>query len=88
VDVETGVVGPQEPARVADRGRTEPGAGPVGDAAVERDTEDGDVADVDVLAPGQPGEGGGARETGDDERIDRADGASLRPGESLAAKAS
>ena len=41
--VERRVVGPQQPRRLPDVRRAEAGAGPVGDAAVERHADDGDV---------------------------------------------
>ncbi len=75
MDVESGVVRAEEPDWHADRVRTEPCSRAVRHAAVERDPEDGDVADVDVLAPGEPGERRRAGESRDDERIDGPTGA-------------
>jgi hypothetical protein len=73
MDVEGAVVGPEETAGVADSARSEPGAGAVGHAAVERDPEDGDVADVDVLTARQARERGEPGEPGDLQGIERTD---------------
>ena len=72
LDVERGMVGAEEPGPAL-RTRLGPEAGPgaVGHAAVEGDPEDGDVADVDVLAAREPREGRGPREARDDERVER-----------------
>jgi hypothetical protein len=71
------MVGAEEPGPVAHGLGTEAGPGPVRHTAVERDPEDGDVADVDVLAPRQPGEGRGTGEPWDDERVERTDRGAL-----------
>jgi hypothetical protein len=65
------MVRPEESRPVPDGVRAEAGSRPVGDAAVEGDAEDGDVAGVDVLAAREPREGGRPREARDLERVDR-----------------
>ena len=68
VDVQARMVGAEEAGGAADRLRSEARRA-VGHAAVERDAEDGDVADVDVLAAREAGERRGSGEPGHDERI-------------------
>jgi hypothetical protein len=55
---------PQMPRCLPDGHRAEPGARPVGDAAVERYAKHRDVVVGDPVDLGQPGERGGAREPG------------------------
>ena len=60
LDVQPRVIGPQQLGRGPDMARTEPGAGPVGDARVERDADHGDVGVWHLVDAGQTGEGGGS----------------------------
>ena len=61
LDVQPRVIGPQQLGRGPDMARTEPGAGSVGDARVERDADHGDVGVWHLVDAGQTGEGGGSR---------------------------
>ena len=69
--VERGMVGTEEPGPRSDALGPEAGPGAVGHAAVEGDPEDGDVADVDVLAARESCEGRGPRVARDHERVER-----------------
>jgi hypothetical protein len=69
--VQAGMPGPQQPGALADRGRPEPGAGPVGGAAVERDADHGHVAVPDLVPPRQQRERGRPGEARDLAGVDR-----------------
>ena len=60
--VQRRVVGPQQPRRLADVRGPEAGAGPVGDAGVERHADDDDVGGRHLVESRQPGERCGAGE--------------------------
>ena len=55
-------------------GGAEPGARPVGDAGVERHSDDGDVCLRHLVEAGEPGEGRGAGEARNLGRVNGSDG--------------
>ncbi len=71
--VRPGVVGADQLRPGADRRRAEARARPVDYPAVEGDADDRDRGAADGVQRRQPGEGGGAREAGDLQRIDGTD---------------
>src|SRR6202011_1410465 len=77
-DVQRGVVSAQQPRALPDGAGAEARSGPVGDAAVEGDAGDGDVAAPDLLQRRQAGEGGWTGETGHLARGQRAAGQGRR----------
>ena len=71
LDGQPRVVAAHEPRARPDRRRTEPGAGPIGHPAVERDTDDRHVAPVDLVEPRQPRVRRGPGEPRNKQRLDR-----------------